>query len=165
MLIILPSFLPFSRRRKIESRRVVQTGESGPPPLLLSLFLLSFLLSLSFTVRGASLPASNRLSFGSSGWRGYKASGAERYVIRYSFFSVFFFFFYLRPRNKFGNKLREAQLACLSPWRAATFEEAKEEEKGGMSRWPRFNRHVRGRRFSSPRLMAEPAQMTALMEE
>lgn len=38
----------------------------------------------------------------------------------------FFFFFYLRPRNKFGNKLREAQLACLSRWRAVTFEEAEE---------------------------------------
>lgn len=163
MLIILPSFL------SLVGERSNREGWSRPEKVDHPLFSFP-----SFSPRSSSrfrspfvVPLSppriaSRLDRRDEEVTRQAARNDTSFVI--AFFGLFFFF-YLRPRNKFGNKLREAQLACLSRWRAATFEEAKEEEKGGMSRWPRFNRHVRGRRFSSPRLMAEPAQMTALMEE
>lgn len=131
-------------------------------PFLLSLSFHSLLslLAVRFVHR---VPLSlvrflSRFGLGSSEWRGYKASGAERYVIRYSFFRWSICTFYLRPRNKFGNKLREHSLPLgrasegnFRPWRG---NEAKGRRgKGRRKRrdeprgdpLPRFNRHVRAR--------------------
>ena len=134
VLIVLPSFLLSEQDRIVKGgpERRKWTTLSSPFPLSPLVPPLAFVHRSPLPLLSSSRIAS-RLDRRDEEVIRQAARNDTSFVIAFFdglfLFSFFFFFFYLRPRNKFGNKLREAQLACLPRWRARQLSKPKRQRK------------------------------------
>ena len=177
VLIVLPSFLLSEQDRIVKGgpERRKWTTLSSPFPLSPLVPPLAFVHRSPLPLLSSSRIAS-RLDRRDEEVIRQAARNDTSFVIAFFdglfLFSFFFFFFLFSISGHVINLATNCEKHSLPAFLdGARGNSRSRRGKGrgggrdGMSRWPRFNRHVRGRRFSSPRLMAEPAQMTALMEE